>query len=85
MIKYTVIILFIIAGLAVIYFAYKSGNPIKSIIKSVFQGVISLMAVNVLGLMTGVTIAVNWYTLSCVCLFGLPSTITLVLLDTFLI
>jgi hypothetical protein len=44
-----------------------------------------MMAVNVLGLITGVTIAVNWYTLLTASLFGIPSVITIVLLDAFLI
>ena len=44
-----------------------------------------IIAVNVLGLLTGVTISVNWYTVLSACLFGIPSTITIVLLDMFLI
>lgn len=71
--------------LAVMLTMLKSGNFFKSLFKAFIQGITSMMAVNVLGLLTGVTIAVNWYTLLTVSLFGLPSTVTLILLDTFLI
>lgn len=71
--------------LAVMLTMLKSGNFFKSLLKAFIQGITSMMAVNVLGLLTGVTIAVNWYTLLTVSLFGLPSTVTLILLDTFLI
>lgn len=83
--KIAVIIILALAGIAVLFSMLKSGHFLKSLVTSVFQGIASLMAVNVLGLLTGVTIAVNWYTLAGVSLFGIPSTITLILLDTFLI
>lgn len=82
--KIAVIVIFILCGIAVLFSAFKSGHPVKSLFISVFQGLSSMMAVNVLGLMTGVTIAVNWYTLLTVSVFGIPSAITLVLLDGFL-
>ncbi|MBQ8574739.1 MAG: pro-sigmaK processing inhibitor BofA family protein [Clostridia bacterium] len=83
--KIAIIVVLALAGLAVIFSMIKSRHFFKSIVTSVFQGIASMMAVNVLGMLTGVTVAVNWYTLVCVSVFGIPSTITLVLLDTFLI
>lgn len=83
--KIAIIVVFALAGLAVLFSMIKSGHFLKSLVTSVFQGIASMMAVNVLGMLTGVTVAVNWYTLGCVAFFGIPSTITLVLLDTFLI
>ncbi len=82
--KIICIIVILISGLAVIFSMYKSGHLMKSILTSIFQGLASLMAVNVLGLLTGVSIALNWYTIGAVCLFGMPSTVGIVLLDTFL-
>ena len=79
------IIIFVIASVFVLFVMYKSGHLFKSAVTSIFQGVTSMLAVNVIGLLTGVTISVNWYTLAAVSLFGIPSTITLVLLDAFLI
>lgn len=82
--KISVISFFVISALAVIYATFKNGHFLKNIFKTLIQGTVSLMAVNVLGLLTGVTIAVNWYTLLTVSVFGIPSTITMVLLDAFL-
>jgi hypothetical protein len=83
--KIAFITFFIIAGIAVLIYVFKSRQPLKNLFTSVFQGIASMMAVNVLGLITGVTIAVNWYTLLTASLFGIPSVITIVLLDAFLI
>lgn len=83
--KIAFIIIFVIAGTAVLFSMIKSGHPIKRLFTSVVQGIASMMAVNVLGLLTGVTIAVNWYTLLTVSLFGIPSAISIVLMDAFLI
>ncbi len=82
--KYVVIGIFILGAAAVLLAGYKSGHLLKNIFTAAFQGLASLFAVNVLGLLTGVTLAVNWYTLITVCVFGLPSAVALVLLDTFL-
>ena len=76
---------FVIAGIVVLVSAFRSRHPVKGLFTSVFQGIASMMAVNVIGLMTGVTIAVNWYTLLTASLFGIPASITMVLLDAFLI
>lgn len=53
----------------------------KCIFLSAFQGLAALLAVNSLGLLTGVSLAVNWYTvLACVCL-GIPASISMLVLD----
>lgn len=59
----------------------KKGAFFKSIFLSAFQGLAALLAVNALGLLTGVTLAVNWYTiLACVCL-GIPASISMLVLN----
>ena len=45
------------------------------------QGAVSLLAVNVAGMLTGVTVAVNPVTLTAVSLLGIPGTIGLLLLN----
>lgn len=73
----------IIAGfLAVIFTMIKTKTLVRSIASTALQGVASLLAVNVIGLLTGVTIALNWYTLGCVSIFGIPASISFLLLDT---
>ncbi len=79
--KYAVIAAVCAAFLIPIVTMLKSGRPFKSLFFSAFQGLASMLAVNALGLLTGVTLAVNWYTIvACVCL-GIPGSISLLLLD----
>lgn len=80
--KAIVIILFAVGALAVYITAVKSGHFFKSLISSVFQGLASLLAVNVISLLTGVTVALNWYTIAFSCVFGTPACIALLFLDT---
>lgn len=80
--KTVVIILLAVGALAVYITAVKSGHFFKSLISTVFQGLASLLAVNVIGLLTGVTVALNWYTIAFSCVFGTPACIALLFLDT---
>lgn len=80
--KTIVIILLAIGALAVYITMVKSGHFFKNLISSVFQGLASLLAVNVVGLVTGVTIALNWYTVISTSIFGTPACIALLFLDT---
>ncbi len=78
-----VIIILLAAGVLTVYItAVKSRHFIKSLTGSVFQGLASLLAVNVIGLLTGVTVALNWYTIAFSCVFGTPACIALLFLDT---
>lgn len=76
----------LIAGVCIILLIpiiamFKKGAFFKCIFLSAFQGLASLLAVNSLGLLTGVSLAVNWYTvLACVCL-GIPASISMLVLD----
>ena len=71
-----------IAALAVLIAFVRSGRFFGAVIGSVVQGVASLLAVNVAGMLTGVTVAVNPVTLTAVSLLGVPGTVGLLLLDT---
>lgn len=80
----TIFLSVLVIGTAVILFSiYKSGQPVKSLFKSVIQGVLSLIAVNVTGMVTGVTLSLNWYTVSAVSVFGLPGTVALTVFKLF--
>ena len=79
--KYALIAGVCIVMLIPIIAMLKKGFFFKSIFLSAFQGLAALLAVNALGLLTGVTLAVNWYTiLACVCL-GIPASISMLVLD----
>ena len=74
----------LIAGVCIILLIpiiamFKKGAFFKCIFLSAFQGLAALLAVN--SLLTGVSLAVNWYTvLACVCL-GIPASISMLVLD----
>lgn len=70
--------------IAVLTAMYKSKHFFKSFFLTALQGILSLLAVNIIGMLTGVTIAVNWYTLGSSAVFGIPSSITLTVLNLLL-
>lgn len=74
-----VLIIFILAlGICAVLIALlKSGQPVRQAVKTVFQGIVSLAAVNAAGLLTGVALSINKYTLIFVSVFGMPGTILL--------
>lgn len=65
----------VICTACVAWWVVKSEKGATSFFLSAMQGIAALFAVNLTGMITGVTVAVNWYTvLSCVVL-GLPGVI----------
>lgn len=71
----------LIGAIAVLVTAKKTGHPFKCMLITAFQGLASMLAVNVLGAVTGVTISVNIYTLLSAVVFGLPSSIAFAVLN----
>ena len=74
------VVVLIFCSAAVLITMYRSGHFFKSLFITAIQGLASLAAVNVTGLLTGVSLSLNWYTILTVSLFGLPSTIALTML-----
>ena len=74
------LVVLIFCAAAVLIAMYRSGHFFKSLFATAFQGIVSLAAVNVTGLLTGVTLSLNWYTILTVSVFGLPSTVALTVL-----
>lgn len=62
----------------------KKGSFLKGLFISAFQGLASLLAVNALGLMTGITVAINWYTVAASVCLGIPACISMLILDIIL-
>ena len=77
----TIYVIIIIGFTAVLFVTLRSGHFIKNAFHSALTGILSMLSVNVIGLLTGVTIAVNWYTLLFTAIMGIPGTITFVLLN----
>ncbi|MBE6771472.1 MAG: hypothetical protein E7547_04925 [Ruminococcaceae bacterium] len=71
----------IIAAVCVLWWMVKSEKGATSFALSALQGIAAMFAVNLTGLVTGVTIAVNWYTIATFIVLGLPGVIGAVVLD----
>lgn len=73
------LIIFILAAgiCAVLISLFRSGHPVRQALKTLFQGIVSLAAVNVAGLVTGIALSINKFTLIFVSVFGMPGTILL--------
>lgn len=80
--KILIISFFSITVISVLIAMIKSKKFFRSLLSSALQGIFSLFAVNALGAVTGISIAVNAYTLSACTIFGTPAVISALLLDT---
>ncbi len=65
----------VISTVCVLWWMIKSERGGLSFIKSAFQGLAGLFAVNLIGMVTGVTVAVNWYSIVSFVILGLPGVI----------
>lgn len=82
--KYAVAAVVILAMLIPIFTMLKKGRFFKCLFISAFQGLASLLAVNALGLLTGVTVAINWYTVAASVCLGIPACISMLILNIIL-
>ena len=64
-----------VALICVIWWTVKNEKGATSFAVSALQGIAAMCAVNLTGLFTGVTIAVNWYTIASFIVLGLPGVI----------
>ncbi len=65
----------IVTVICVIWWTVKSEKGARSFALSALQGIAAMCAVNLTGLMTGVTLAVNWYTTATFIVLGMPGVI----------
>lgn len=65
----------VISTVCVIWWMIKSEKGATSFILSALQGIAAMCAVNLTGMITGVTVAVNWYTIISTAILGLPGVI----------
>lgn len=82
--KYAVTAAVCLLMLIPIFIMLKKGHFFKSLFISAFQGLASLLAVNALGLLTGVTVAINWYTVAASVCLGIPACISMLVLNLIL-
>ncbi len=74
-----------ICGVSVIWWMIKSEHGASSFAISALQGIAAIFAVNLTGIVTGISLAVNWYTLTACVLLGLPGVITALGLNLLLL
>ena len=65
----------VICTACVLWWMIKSQKGATSFALSALQGLAAMFAVNLTGLVTGVTIAVNWYSMAAFSVLGLPGVI----------
>lgn len=71
----------VISAACILWWMIKSEKGGRSFILSAFQGIAAMFAVNLTGLVTGVTLAVNWYSIAAFSLLGLPGVIGALILN----
>lgn len=64
-----------VSAVSVLWWMIRSEKGASSLALSALQGIAAMFAVNLAGLATGVTVAVNWYTIGTAALLGLPGVI----------
>lgn len=74
-----------ICTVSVLWWMIKSEKGATSFAVSALQGIAAIFAVNLTGLVTGISLAVNWYTIATAVLLGLPGVITTLALNLLLL
>ncbi len=67
----------------VIYFSKKSVHPFKRAVNTVLSGILSLIAVNVTGIFTGVFIPISTLSICISAIGGIPAVTAMLIIDTF--
>lgn len=73
----------IVCCACVLWWMVKSEKGATCFAISAFQGIASLFAVNLVGMVTGISLAVNWYTIGAFAVLGLPGVCTALILNLF--
>lgn len=66
------------------WWTVKSEKGATSFALSAMQGIAAMFAVNLTGLVTGVTLATNWYTVATYIVLGLPGVISTLIINLIL-
>ena len=62
----------------------RAKNPIKKMLVSMIKGIATLVAVNILGIFTGVTLPISLLSLSIAAVVGIPGVTAMLILNAFL-
>lgn len=75
----------VICASCVMWWMIKSERGASSFTVSALQGIAAMFAVNLAGIVTGISLSVNWYTIIAAVLLGLPGVITALGLNLLLL
>ena len=67
----------------VMYFSKKSVHPFKRAVNTVLSGILSLIAVNITGIFTGVFIPISTLSICISAVGGIPAVTAMLIIDTF--
>jgi len=67
----------------IIYFSKRSPRPFRRAVYTVLSGLLSLIAVNVTGIFTGVSLPVSTLSICISAVGGIPAVTAMVIIDTF--
>ena len=67
-----------------LWWTVKSEKGARSFVLSALQGIAAMFAVNLTGLVTGVTLATNWYTVATYIVLGLPGVIATLVMNVIM-
>ena len=74
----------VICTVCVLWWMIKNEKGGSSFALSAFQGLAAMFAVNLTGLVTGVTLATNWYTVATYIVLGLPGVIATLVMNVIM-
>lgn len=74
----------IILFLFIVQLIVKAKNPLKKTVLAMFKGVLTLVAVNVMGIFTGVTLPISLFSIAVSAIVGVPGIATMFIFNTFL-
>lgn len=70
----------VLSGLCILLWIFKSPKGGRSFFLSALQGIAALFAVNLSGMITGVSVALNYWTAGVSAVLGLPGVISLLIM-----
>lgn len=81
--KISFIIILTVYIVLLLFFCYKNGKFLKTLLLSALSGLIVLTAINLLSGVTGVGISINGWTVGTSALFGMPGVLGLLTIRMF--
>jgi inhibitor of the pro-sigma K processing machinery len=69
-----------VAMLVALIAMVRTGKPIRFCLGSLLQGICALAAVNIVGIFSGVSLGLSWFSVAGCAAFGVPGVITMLLM-----